>query len=298
MHIQAFQFFLKMERQLSPHSVSAYIQDVNLFLKYLEKHSICHLPSAICHTHITGFISWLHERGTSATSQARVLSGLKAFYKYLMREQLVSKSPLDLIESPKIAHKIPYVMTLPEIERMIKQIDLSTTEGKRNRAMLEVLYSCGLRVSELVNLKISNLMFDSEFIKVTGKGNKQRHIPIGSHAIRFIREYMRARKLISIQPFCADFVFLSQRGQPITTVQVFNIIKVLAKSAGLSGEISPHTFRHSFATHLVQNGADLRAVQEMMGHNSIMSTEIYTHMHSKDLLKAIKNFHPRSKKVA
>lgn len=248
--------------------------------------------------HISGFLEFITEIGMSAYSQARILSGIKAFYKYLLFENLIETDPTILIEGPKLGRKLPDTLSFPEIENLLNAIDLSSPEGARNRAMLEVLYSSGLRVSELVDLRLNNVDFDLEFLRVIGKGNKERLVPIGSDALRYLRIYINeARGRHPHKPVVKgfeSFVFLNRHGRKLTRVMVFTIIKNLAKNIGLNKTISPHTFRHSFATHLIEGGADLRAVQEMLGHESITTTEIYTHLDRDYLRQVIKDFHPRS----
>ena len=240
---------------------------------------------------------WISELGLNARSQARILSGLKAFYKYLMMEDIIDNSPAELIESPKIGRKLPEVLSIEEINEVISTIDLSKPEGERNKAMLETLYSCGLRVTELINLKLSNLLLDEGFVRVVGKGDKERITPIGSIAIKQIKIYVASKRnhMNNIDKKSEDILFLNRRGKQLTRVMIFTIIKNLAQKAGIKKIISPHTFRHSFATHLVEGGADLRAVQEMLGHESITTTEIYTHLDREYLRQAILDFHPRGK---
>ncbi|MBA4145115.1 MAG: tyrosine recombinase XerD, partial [Cytophaga sp.] len=244
---------------------------------------------------LQGFITYVNELGMSAHSQARILSGIKAFYKYLMFEELVDKDPTALMEGPKLGRKLPDTLEYHEIEKLLDAIDLSSPEGGRNRAMLEILYSSGLRVSELVNLKRTNIYYDLGFLRVVGKGNKERLVPIGRDAMKYLTIYLEEiRPLIPVKPDQEAFVFLNRRGRQLTRVMVFIIIKDLAEKIGLKKAISPHTFRHSFATHLIEGGADLRAVQEMLGHESITTTEIYTHLDRDYLKQVIREFHPRS----
>jgi len=296
--IKGFQSFLRLEKSLSKNSIVAYTEDVERLVQFLvdEKHDLS--PEKIEHKHLVEFIKWLNKKERSATTQSRVISGIRAFYKYLLLENLVSKNPTELIETPKIGRKLPDVLNVNDIDTMLSAIDLSLPEGQRNRAMLETLYSCGLRVSELVNLKISDLFFDTGFVRVIGKGNKQRLIPIGSEAMKWINIYKNEIRVhADVKKGFEDFLFLNNRGRKLSTVMIFLIIKNLAKKIGLKKHVSPHTFRHSFATHLVENGADLRAVQEMLGHESIITTEIYTHLDRRYLRDTIENFHPRSKKT-
>jgi integrase/recombinase XerD len=293
--IKGFQSFLRLEKSLSKNSIVAYTEDVHLFVQFLSDKKLDISPEKIEHTHLTDFLKWLNEKDRMATTQSRVISGMRAFYKYLLLENLVSKDPTELLETPKLGRKLPDVLNVDDINNMLNAIDLSTPKGNRDRTMLETMYSCGLRVSELVNLKISDLFFDTEFIRVIGKGNKQRLIPIGREAMKFINIYKNdIRVHQEVQKGFEDFLFLNNRGKKLTTVMVFLIIKKIAAQIGLKKHVSPHTFRHSFATHLVENGADLRAVQEMLGHESITTTEIYTHMDRKYLRDTIEKFHPRS----
>jgi integrase/recombinase XerD len=275
--------------------VEAYLHDVLKLQEFLERKKLDLSPKEIQLKHLQDFLKWVNEQGMSATSQARIISGVKGFYKYLLMENVLNSDPTTLLESPKLGRKLPDTLSLEEINRIIEMIDLSTAEGQRNKAMLETLYSCGLRVSELINLKISALYFNDEFIKVTGKGDKERLVPIGSVAIKQINIYKdQVRIHVPVKKDHEDILFLNRRGAGLTRVMVFTIIKQLAEKAGLKKKISPHTFRHSFATHLIEGGADLRAVQEMLGHESITTTEIYTHLDREYLRSEIMQFHPRS----
>ena len=293
--ISGFKSYLKLERSLSANTVEAYLHDVDKLIQFFAGRLQDKSPDKITNQDLKDFLIWVNELGMLPPTQARVLSGLKAFFKYLLLENSISTDPSALIESPKMSRKLPDTLSIIEINRLIDAIDLSKPEGMRNKAMLEVLYGCGLRVSELTGLKISNLHLDIEFIKILGKGNKERLVPIGSEAIKFLQLFINeVRVQIRIKPGKEDFVFLNKRGNPISRVMVFLIIKDLAKKAGISKNISPHTFRHSFATHLIEGGADLRAVQEMLGHESITTTEIYTHLDRDYLRETIIQFHPRS----
>lgn len=295
-YINGFKSYLKLERSLSNNSVEAYLHDVETLTRFFESRSLVLQPGQVDLPLLQAFVKWVNEEGMTATSQARVLSGIKAFYKYLLMESIISSDPTQLLEAPKIARKLPDVLTIEDINQIIDAIDLSKNEGARNRAMMETLYSCGLRVSELVNLKISNLFLKDGFVKVIGKGDKERLVPIGSVAIKQINNYKNeVRTHIEPLKACEDILFLSRRGGKLSRVMVFTIIKQLAQKIGLKKHISPHTFRHSFATHLIDGGADLRAVQEMLGHESITTTEIYTHLDREYLRDAIIQFHPRSK---
>ena len=290
-----FSNYLKLERSLSNNSIEAYVHDVALLQQYVELSALQISPLAITSKHLQGFLQHINELGMSAYSQARILSGLKSFYKYLLFEELVEKDPTALIEGPKIGRKLPDTLSYPEIEKLLEAIDLSTPEGGRNRAMLEVLYSSGLRVSELVELKIPNVYFDVGFLRVIGKGNKERLVPIGRDALKFLKIYLEEIRVhVPLQKGFDSYAFLNRRGKKLTRVMIFTIIKNLAIKIGLKKTISPHTFRHSFATHLIEGGADLRAVQEMLGHESITTTEIYTHLDRDYLRQVIQEFHPRS----
>lgn len=272
------------------------MHDIDKLGQYFELINTAPSPEEVTQAHLKGFLKWITELGMSATSQARIISGIRAFYKYLLLEDLVKDDPTELIEMPRLGRKLPEVLHLHEIDRMLVAIDLSQPEGHRNRAMLETLYSCGLRVTELVELKLSNLFFDDEFIKVTGKGNKERLVPIGAEAVNSVKLYTQHyRKQISPQRGEEDIVFLNRRGKRLTRVMVFIIIKNLAAQVGIKKTISPHTFRHSFATSLVEGGADLRAVQQMLGHESITTTEIYTHLDREYLKSVVAQYHPRNK---
>ncbi|WP_207425663.1 site-specific tyrosine recombinase XerD [Pedobacter sp. SYSU D00535] len=292
--IRGFRTHLKLERSLSPNSVEAYLRDVDKLYQYAETLG-GKAPETIGTSDLKNFLIWINELGMTAQTQARVLSGLKAFFRYMVLENIISTDPAALIESPRLSRKLPDTLSIHEINQLIAAIDLSKPEGMRNKALLEVLYGCGLRVSEVCNLKISNLYLDIEFVKVTGKGDKERLVPIGSSAVKFLNIFLQEIRVhMPIKPGKEDFVFLNRRGSPLSRVMVFLIIKDLAVKAGLKKTISPHTFRHSFATHLIEGGADLRAVQEMLGHESITTTEIYTHLDRDYLRDTIIQYHPRS----
>ncbi|MFI5136006.1 MAG: site-specific tyrosine recombinase XerD [Chitinophagales bacterium] len=291
--IKGFKAYLKLERSLSGNSVDGYLHDVNLLHHYLELKKSKKPPEKILPDDLRQFIAFVEESGMSDYSQARILSGIRAFYKYLMMEDMIKNDPTALLEGPKLRRKLPDVLHLEEINLLLNAIDHSKPEGIRNRAILETLYGCGLRVSELVELKISNLYFDVGFIKAIGKGNKERLIPIGNSAIKHIGFYIdHVRNHLAIQKNADDIVFLNRRGNKLTRMYVFMIIKDLAQKIGLKKSISPHTFRHSFATHLIEGGADLRAVQEMLGHESITTTEIYTHLDRDFLRQTLQMYHP------
>lgn len=295
--IKGFKNYLQLELSLSTNSIDAYLRDVEKLVQFFEMQEISVQPEKVSQQQIEDFLQWVSEVGLNARSQARILSGLKAFYKYLLMEDMIEVAPTELLESPKIGRKLPEVLSIEEINDIINVIDLSTPEGQRNKAMLETLYSCGLRVSELVNLKISNLLLEEGFIRVVGKGDKERITPIGSAAIKYITIYVESKRnhMGNIDAASEDILFLNRRGKQLTRVMIFTIIKQLAEKSGITKTVSPHTFRHSFATHLVEGGADLRAVQEMLGHESITTTEIYTHLDREYLRQAILDFHPRGK---
>jgi integrase/recombinase XerD len=290
-----FKSYLRLERSLSANTIEAYLHDVDMLIQFFKAKSLKKEVSEVSGNDLKDFLVWINELGMLPPTQARVLSGLKAFFKYLLLDNQIKIDPSALIESPKTSRKLPDTLSILEINSLIEAIDLSKAEGMRNKAMLEILYGCGLRVSELTSLKISNLFLDIDFIKILGKGDKERLVPIGSEAIKFLRIFIdEVRVHIAVKPGKEDFVFLNMRGNPISRVMVFLIIKDLAKKAGINKSISPHTFRHSFATHLIEGGADLRAVQEMLGHESITTTEIYTHLDRDYLRDTIIQFHPRS----
>lgn len=294
-HIKQFGSYLKLERSLSANSIQAYVRDVEKLAQFIEMKLAGVSPLAISPKHLQAFLQYITELGMSAFSQARILSGIKAFYKYLLFEEMIEKDPTALIEGPKLGRKLPDTLDYEEIVKMLDAIDLSKPEGGRNRAMLEVLYSSGLRVSELVDLKIGNVYFDMGFLRVIGKGNKERLVPIGKDALKFVKIYLdEIRVHVPVQKGSESHVFLNRRGRKLSRVMIFMIIKDLAAIIGLHKTISPHTFRHSFATHLIEGGADLRAVQEMLGHESITTTEIYTHLDRDYLRQVIQEFHPRS----
>ncbi len=294
-YVNGYQSFLRLEKSLSLNSIEAYLHDVEKLTQYLEYSSNKTGPEQVTLKDLQEFLKWITGLGMTATSQARIVSGLKGFYKYLLLENIISKDPTELLESPKTGRKLPVFLSVAEINALTGVIDLSTPEGKRNKAILEVMYGCGLRVSEVVGLRITNLYFSEGFIKVVGKGNKERLVPLGSVAMNEIVHYLReVRTGIPLQPGNDDIVFLNRRGSKLSRVMIFTIIKALATKAGIKKNISPHTFRHSFATHLVEGGADLRAVQDMLGHESITTTEIYTHLDREYLRSTIIQFHPRS----
>jgi integrase/recombinase XerD len=296
-YIQHFKNYLRLERSMAENSIEAYIRDVEKLSQFADLAKHKPTPETINERDIGDFLEYLSKFGLSATSQARILSGIKSFYKYLAIENLIKLDPTSLIESPKIGRKLPDTLSFLEIEKMLEIIDVSTPEGTRNRAILEVLYSCGMRVSELIDLKLTNCYFDIGFVRVFGKGRKIRLVPIGRDAIKYTKIYLESiRNHQDVQPDSEDIVFLNRRGKQLSRVMIFLIIKDLAARAGIHKNISPHTFRHSFATHLIEGGADLRAVQEMLGHESITTTEIYTHLDRIFLQETMKSFHPREHK--
>jgi integrase/recombinase XerD len=288
-----FKSYLKIERSLSDNTIDSYLRDVRKLSGFCREKNLNELQ--ITKAEVKEFIVDINNEGISARSQSRIISGIKAFYKYLILEDYLKVNPTELIESPKIGMKLPDTLSVLEIDSLISAIDLSHPQGERNRAILEVLYSCGLRVSELTNLKLSNIRFKEGYVKVVGKGNKERFAPIGGVAIKFLKIYLKEiRTHQDIKKGSEDIVFLNRRGKQLTRVMIFTIIKDLATKIGMKKKISPHTFRHSFATHLIEGGADLRAIQEMLGHESITTTEIYTHLDREYLRESIIQFHPRS----
>ena len=290
-----FRNYLKLERSLSSNSIHAYLSDISKLRQFFEIKERATLPAKVSPQDLADFLAFINELGMSAYSQARVVSGIKAFFRFLVCEEVIDKNPSSLIETPRLSRKLPDTLDLPEIEALFGAIDLSKPEGQRNRTMLETLYSSGLRVSELTALKISNIYDDAGFLRILGKGNKERLVPVGKSALKQIRIYCdEVRVHIPIQNGFEDYLFLNRRGKPVSRVMVFYIIKDLASQIGLQKNISPHTFRHSFATHLIEGGADLRAVQEMLGHESITTTEIYTHLDCDYLKQVITLYHPRS----
>jgi len=294
---KGFTAYLKLEKSLSENSVEAYSRDVQKLIQFLEYHKLELQPGDIKLSHLQDFLKWINQLGMSARTQARVISGLKTFYKYLLLENLIRENPAELLEAPRTGRQLPDTLNINDIDRIFAVIDLSTPEGERNKTILEFLYGCGLRVSELTNLKISDIRFNEGFLSVIGKGNKQRLVPVGNSALKQLQIYLhQIRSHLAIQKGQEDFIFLNKRGKKLTRVMVFYIVKNLAEKAGIRKTISPHTFRHSFATHLIEGGADLRAVQEMLGHASITTTEIYTHLDRDYLRSNILQFHPRARK--
>ncbi|MEQ9218151.1 MAG: site-specific tyrosine recombinase XerD [Cyclobacteriaceae bacterium] len=294
-YIKQFRNYLKLERSLSDNSIEAYSRDITKLKEFFEIKKKEISPLKVTQQDLIDFLEFIGELGLSAYSHARILSGIKAFYRFMVYEQLMDNDPSELLEAPKLGRKLPDTLEFHEIEELLAAIDLSTPEGTRNRAMLETLYSSGLRVSELIDLKLSNIYEDIGFLRVIGKGSKERLVPIGREALKHIKIYRdQVRVHVPIKQGQEDFLFLNKRGSSLSRVMVFMIIKDLAAKIGLKKTISPHTFRHSFATHLIEGGADLRAVQEMLGHESITTTEIYTHLDRDYLKQVIRDFHPRN----
>ncbi len=290
---RGFKAYLQLEKALSDNSVKAYLGDLDKLTQFLQQNALIVGPGLMQLKDLQKFLKWIGELGMTNTSQARIVSSLRNFYKYCLLEDIAATDPTVLLDAPKLHRTLPDILSFHEIENIIAQIDLSTPEGVRNKAILETLYSCGLRVSELVDLRLSCLFFDAGFIRVIGKGNKERLVPIGTEAMKHItiyRDQVRMRGVI--KKGNEDILFLNRRGAPLSRVMIFLIIKELAVKAGIDKQISPHTFRHSFATHLVEGGADLRAVQEMLGHESITTTEIYTHLDREFLRDTLRTFHP------
>jgi integrase/recombinase XerD len=290
---KGFMMHLQLEKSLSPNTVEAYLLDLEKLIQFVLAKDIQGGPASLTLQHLQEYLKWITELGMSERSQSRIISGIKSFYRFCIQEQITTTDPTELLSAPKLKKVLPDTLTFEEIEQLIQQIDLSKLEGQRNKAMLETLYSCGLRVSELTNLKISHLYLDIGFVRVIGKGDKERLIPIGSDAIKHILIYLKeVRVHVETKKGNEDILFLNRRGAALTRVMIFYIIKDLALKAGIAKIISPHTFRHSFATHLVEGGADLRAVQEMLGHESITTTEIYTHMDRNFLRDTLNRYHP------
>jgi len=290
---KGFKAYLQLEKSLSDNSVEAYLRDVEKLTEYLLASKTMKNPAEIELKDLQAFVKWVAELGMTATSQARIISGIRGFYKYCLLEDISKTDPSTLLDAPKTIRLLPDTLSFEEIESMIAAIDLSRAEGHRNKAILETMYSCGLRVSETINLQLSCLFFNEGYIRVIGKGDKERLVPIGSDAMKYIQLYVETdRKQLRIKKDFEDIVFLNNRGAALSRVMVFYIIKDLALKANITKVISPHTFRHSFATHLVEGGADLRAVQEMLGHESITTTEIYTHLDKEFLRSTLQHYHP------
>ncbi len=292
----SYKAYLKLERGLSPNSVSAYLSDLDKLIQYLDFSQRHKSPKDVERDDLDGFLTWINEIGIGATSQARIVSGIKSFFLYLQIEGERKDDPCEHISTPNLGKYLPEVLTQKELDKIIESIDLSEPQGQRNRAIIETLYGCGLRVSELTGLKISNIFFEESFLRVEGKGSKERIVPVNAQALKHIKIYMdEYRSHQKIDKHEEDTLFLSRKNRQISRNMVFYIVKNLAEKAGISKSISPHTFRHTFATHLVENGADLRAVQEMLGHESITTTEIYTHLTNEYLRDNIMRFHPRNR---
>lgn len=294
--VSKYKNYLLLERSLSKNSISAYMDDLSKLLSYTESEQLAIRDITL--DYLQQFVAQLYDLGINARSVARIISGVKSFFGFLVLDGYLQNDPTELLETPKIGMKLPTVLSLQEIESLMREIDLSSREGHRNRAILEVLYSCGLRISELTNLRFSDLFFDEGFIKVEGKGGKQRLVPISPAAIKEIELYLIERRKQKVEKGFENYIFLSKRGTPISRVMVFHFIKQYAESAGIKKNISPHTFRHSFATHLLEGGANIRAIQLMLGHEKITTTEIYTHMDREYLRQEIIEHHPRNKKIS
>lgn len=291
--LSLYRYYLRLEKNMTSNTVEAYTDDVGKLLLYLKDAGL--QPESVKLENLEHFAAGLHDIGITPRSQARILSGVRSFYKFLLMDRRIDALPTELLPSPKIGEHLPEVLSVEEIDRIISGIDLSEKEGQRNRAIIEMLYSCGLRVSELCNLLISDIWRDEGFVKVMGKGRKERFVPISGRALRELSLWEECRCHINIRPGNEDYVFLSfKRGRKLSRITVFHIVKVLAENAGITKEISPHTFRHSFATHLLEGGANLRAIQEMLGHESIATTEIYTHLDNSRLREEILRHHPRA----
>ncbi len=293
--IKQYEHYLKLERSLASHSISAYIRDISKFKDFIISARHPKGPNEVIVEDLREFLQDLNEVGMMPATQSRIISGIKSFFRYLESEDLITKDPAALIEGPKLGRKLPDTLNVHEIERIVAAIDHSLPSGARNRAIIETLYSCGLRVSELVALKIQDIHFDVGFLKVMGKGSKQRLVPIGQSAMKYLKIYIdQTRGRQKIKTGCESIVFLNQRGSGLSRISVFNLVKELVATAGINKKVSPHTFRHSFATHLIEGGADLRAVQQMLGHESITTTEIYTHLDRDYLRQVVTDYHPRS----
>ena len=294
-YIKGFIAYLQLERSLAKNSIEAYTADVDKLFQYLQNEDSGKSFLKVDLNDLRDFLAYINKIGVGARTQARIISGIKTFFKYLLLEDLITSDPSELLEAPRLGRKLPITLSISEIDKIEEVIDLSKPEGTRNKAIIETLYSCGLRVSELCDLKLSNLFFNEQYIRVIGKGDKERLVPIGSSAIKYIQIYTNEiRNHLQIQKGNEDIIFLNRRGRRLTRVMIFTIVKNLVEKAGIDKVVSPHSFRHSFATHLVEGGADLRAVQEMLGHESITTTEIYTHLDNEYLRSNIIQFHPRS----
>lgn len=290
---------MRLEKALSTNSIEAYERDVRKLVAFLELHSIELPPKELTPAHLEAFLEWINGLGLGVRSQARILSGIKTFYKYLLLENVLEDDPTEMLEGPKLGRYIPEILSFDEIQQLLATIDLSTDHGLRNRAMLEILYASGLRVSELTQLRLANILWEAGFLKIIGKGDKERIVPIGEEALKHLKFYIEGvrRHMGNIKPDAKHLTFLNRRGGSLSRVTVFTVVKDCAKAAGITKNVSPHTFRHSFATHLIEGGADLRAVQDMLGHESILTTEIYTHLDTDFLKETILQFHPRGRKI-
>jgi integrase/recombinase XerD len=293
--ISEFKAYLKLEKSLSDNSIAAYLGDIGKLRSFCMLFSPPYEPDKLENANLHKFIEWLDDFYLSSPTQSRIISGIRAFYKFMLMNEIIGHDPSALLEMPKTGRKLPVVLSIGEIDALISAIDLSTGLGRRNKAIIELMYSGGLRVSELVNLRIDDVFFRESFLKITGKGNKMRLVPVGSHALREISNYLQDRNLMPVAKGHEDILFLNRRGKKLTRVMIFTVVRQLATRALIKKKISPHTFRHSFATHLVEGGADLRAVQEMLGHESIITTEIYTHLDRSYLSDTINMYHPRSR---
>jgi len=294
--LKEFRDYLSVEKGLTTNSVNAYIADLNKLIDYLNSNNHSEIkPEDVKLSHLKDMMQWITEKGISPRTQARIISGIKSFFIFLLRDEKVDKDPTALLVTPKLGRKLPEVISIEEVDAIINNVDTKKPEGQRNKAILETLYSCGLRVSEVINLKISDLFFESGYIKIEGKGHKERLVPISTKAIKEINLYLSEyRRLLSIKPQYEDILFLNRRGSKLSRVMIFTIVKNTIKGMGFTKNISPHTFRHSFATHLIDGGANLRAVQVMLGHKQIITTEIYTHLDKEYLKNTVNQFHPRS----
>jgi len=291
--IEKYKAYLLLEKSLSPNTIEAYLKDVNMLLVYFNEAHIS--PKEATIEHLRDFIIELADLGIQPRSQARIISGIRSFYRFLLIDNQIDNDPTELLESPKLPAQIPEVLSVKEIDAIINAIDLSHPQGQRNAAIIETLYGSGLRVSELVNLKLSNIYFKEKYMKVEGKGSKERLVPLSEAALRAIELWRRDRNLLDVKKEAEDFLFVNRYGRQLTRVMIFTIVKQLAKAANIQKEISPHTFRHSFATHLLEGGANLRAIQQLLGHESILTTEVYTHIDMKFLRQEIMQKHPRNK---
>lgn len=296
-YIEEFSDYLKLERSLSENSLKAYVSDIEKLQQFADLSDWNISPLQVKRKHLQDFLAYIYDIGLSPPSQARILAGVKAFYRFLLYQGLIAEDPALLLEGPKLDRKLPDILSFPEIDKMLQSFDLSSPEGLRNRAILETLYSSGMRVSELTELKLSNLFADIGFLRIIGKGNKERIVPVGKDALKYIQMYVyEVRNQLEIASGHENYIFLNRRGKKLTRVMIFYIVKDATALAGISKEVSPHTFRHSFATHLIEGGADLRAVQDMLGHVSITTTEIYTHLDRDYLRQVITDCHPRSRR--